>query len=138
MKVRYLIISFIIVLFAAALPSLVEASSVTNEQINIEKAHAYPNPFDNEKEVTKISFQIYTKKGIDNLTAIVVIHDFSGKKVWTKKENRTGLIPGYNPVKILWGGENDMGDKVANGLYYAKIIVEGPNTKIKVVKILVK
>ncbi len=36
------------------------------------------------------------------------------------------------------GEDNDMGERVANGLYVAKIIVDASNTRVKVFKILVK
>lgn len=114
-------------------------SAPTNERISISKAHAYPNPFNNEREVTRIKFNLYTKKSLKPVSISVIIYDFNGKKVWTRRDKTDNLKPGDNNIDLIrWGGENDMGDRVANGLYYAKIIVEASNTKVKVIKILVK
>ncbi|MBU1077715.1 MAG: T9SS type A sorting domain-containing protein [Spirochaetes bacterium] len=114
------------------------SSLATNQQLSIHDAHAYPNPFDNERQVAKIKFKIHVKKMINDVSIAVIIYDFNGKKVWTKRGGPINLNTGYNDVEVQWGGDNDMGDRVANGLYFAKIIIEGSNTKIKVVKILVK
>ncbi len=137
MKYVFLIITALFMLFCGS-GLMANTSTTTNEQIYIYEAHAYPNPFDNEKEVSKISFLLHVKKAIDDVSIGVIIYDYNGVKVWTKKASKKNLTAGTTPVKVLWGGENDMGDKVANGLYYAKIIIEGSNTKIEVVKILVK
>ena len=141
MKYKLFIFLFVLItsiLFLSAFKIMAQTSTSTNEQISIHNAHAYPNPFNNEKEVAKIKFEIYVKKTINNVSIAVVVYDFNGKKTWTKKENVGKLDPGYTTREILWGGDNDMGEKVANGIYYAKIIVEASNTKVKVIKILVK
>lgn len=136
---KYVISLFLFLLFIG--PARMQAATnavITNEQISIHSPHAYPNPFDNEKEVTHIKFDIYAQKSIAAPSLSIIIYDFNGKKVWTKKMDSNPLNPGYNAFKVIWGGDNDMGKRVANGLYYAKIIVESSNTKVKVVKILVK
>ncbi len=142
-KLKYKLFIFLFVLitsilFLSAFKIMAQTSTSTNEQISIHNAHAYPNPFDNEKKIAKIKFKIYVKKAISDVSIAVIVYDFNGKKTWTKRKNVDKLYPGYNTEEVLWGGDNDMGEKVANGIYYAKIIVEGSNTKVKVIKILVK
>lgn len=141
MKYKLFIFLFVLItsiLFLSPFEIMAQTSTSTNEQISIHNAHAYPNPFNNEKEVAKIKFEIYVKKAIDDVSIAVVVYDFNGKKTWTKRINKPSLSSGYNTIKVLWGGDNDMGEKVANGIYYTKIIVEASNTKVKVIKILVK
>ena len=112
--------------------------SQTNEQVSIENAHCYPNPFDNEKEVGKIKFNLVTQKAVDNVKITIVIYDYNGKKVWTRYIEYGTLNAGSTAVIMRWGGENDIGEKVANGLYFCKIIVESGSTVYKLIKILVE
>jgi flagellar hook assembly protein FlgD len=116
---------------------LAGATPATNEQVTIERAHNYPNPFDNRTEVTKIKFYVSADKAYNNADVSVVVYDFNGRKAWTKRLV-INIPVGNTPFEVLWGGDNDMGKKVASGLYYGKIVLEGPNTKFKVIKILVK
>lgn len=111
--------------------------SKTNERISITDAYAYPNPFNNEKDVTHIKFTINSDVTNKNGVITVVIYDFNGKKVWSR-EQRENLFTPTDTKEIIWGGENDLGRKVCKGLYFAKIIVEANNTCYKILKILIK
>ena len=116
-----------------------EAASTNTTQLTIQDAHVYPNPFDNEKEVTTFKIKIYSKDAINEMSLSIIIYDFNGKKVWTKKVSLPAKAAGEMELApIGWGGDNDMAKKVANGLYFAKVIIEGTNTKAKVIKIMVK
>ncbi len=144
MKLKYFICGFIllVLLFIIGISQAAAATNEvnTNQQVSIHDAHAYPNPFDNEKGETRIKFKIHAKKSCDSALISVIIYDIDGKKVCTRSDT-SSLKSGYNTIdsdKLSWGGDNDMGERVANGLYFAKIIVEASNTKVKVVKILVK
>jgi len=128
-----------LLILAGEISTYVLAANSTNETVTIVNAHSYPNPFDNEKEVTKIKFKIKSEVALNDVVISIMIVDFNGKKVWTKKLERAIVTPGTNDeFEIPWGGENDIGEKVANGLYFCKIIVEANNTVYKVIKILVK
>ncbi len=129
-------ILLLIIILSCVVSINLKAASTTNEQISIENPHNYPNPFNNNSEVTKIKFNIISEK-INTVNIVIVIYDFNGKKVWTKRETEN-ISVGSTPKEIPWGGENDLGERMAKGLYYGKIIIEGPNTKVKVIKILVK
>jgi|YNPMSStandDraft_1061717.scaffolds.fasta_scaffold88401_2 flagellar hook assembly protein FlgD len=112
-------------------------NGTTNETIKISKAYSYPNPFDNNKEVTHIKFVLSSDVTNRNGDISVIIYDFNGKKVWSKIEKGVKINP--NETKeFIWGGENDLGNKVPKGLYFAKIIIEANNTCYKVIKILIK
>jgi len=143
LKVKYTIFNGILILFCVFvfimdLKAADTNSQSTNKRISIVDAHAYPNPFDNEKGYTHIKFKIIGESTNISATSTanvsIVIYDYNGKKVWTKR----GVMAVNGTDGIEWGGDNDMGKKVANGLYFAKIIVEGVNTRTAVVKILVK
>lgn len=141
MKIQYsLPVLLLILLFGLGWTTGLKADTAkTNEQIRIVDPHNYPNPFKNTSEVTKIKFSVWSGKNAGQIQVSLVVYDFNGKKVWTK---RTSLlittVSGLTPCEIPWGGENDLGQKVASGLYYAKLILEGPNTKTTKIKILVK
>lgn len=136
-KFSYYIFYFAFIFFIIWNPlKAFSATSTTNGQISIQNAHCYPNPFDKNKEITTITFQIIAQKTFSqNPVVTIVIYDYNGKKVWTKQIQQ--VLPN-TPVSVPWGGESDLGNKVANGLYYGKIIVEGSNTLAAIVKILVK
>ncbi len=132
-----LIISVIAVGFIFLMGNSFLVAVTTNETIQITEAHNYPNPFDNEKEVTHIKFKIQSDVTNTSANISVIIYNFNGKKVWSKRVLQGEITP--NEVfDVIWGGENDMGDKVSNGLYFCKIIVEANNTVYKIIKILVK
>lgn len=132
-----IILLFFVLVFLIAGHFPLSASSSTNEFVSIENAHCYPNPFKNEKQIAKIKFIVKSDIQNDDSTVSVIIFDFNGKKVWTKSLGQMNIPPNTEFV-VKWGGENDLGDKVANGLYFCKIIVEANNTIYKVIKILVK
>lgn len=113
------------------------AAQTTNEQVSLNNVHNYPNPFHNKKEVTKIKFFAVSGKAYANAGVSILIFDYNGKKVWTKR-TAVNIPAGSTAFEVPWGGENDLGKKVAPGLYYGKVILEAANTKTRTLKILVK
>lgn len=99
------------------------------------EAHNYPNPFDPDREDTTIRLIL-----AENGDITCKIYDFNGDLVSVVNRNDTwskGL------VEFKWGGTNDNGEKVANGTYFAEIIVSGSpsdyigRTVRKIIKIAV-
>jgi len=135
---RIHILFVFLLLIGIFLPDIIFSAGNTNETIKIVEAHCYPNPFKNEEEVTHIKFKIQSDVTNMNATISVFIFDFNGKKVWSKKLAQGIQIQPEIEFEVIWGGENDLGEKVANGLYFCKIILEANNTVYKVIKILVK
>lgn len=138
-KSSYYIFYFVLLIFIIGNPFKVFSQTNTNNsKISIVSNQCYPNPFDKNIEVTTIKFVIFSQKALAYNNIAIVIYDYNGKKVWTKQIQQVSLVVGNTTFLVPWGGENDLGNKVANGLYYGKIIFEGSNTLTAVVKILVK
>lgn len=113
------------------------SAQTTNQQVSLNQVHNYPNPFHNKKEVTTIKFFAAAGKAYANAGVSILIYDYNGKKVWTKRV-LINIPAGSTAFEVPWGGENDLGKKVAPGLYYGKVILEAANTKTRTLKILVK
>ncbi|MEJ5351461.1 MAG: S8 family serine peptidase [Melioribacteraceae bacterium] len=73
----------------------------------------YPNPFNNQ---TRIEFY-----SIDNAYAELVVYDFVGQKIKTLFTDNASI--GKNV--FYWRGENDEGRKVASGIYFCILRING-------------
>ncbi len=112
-----------------------------NPVLSLENVHVYPNPcsYCNELNMSCIAYQL-SKRAVVNIK----IFDFSGDliKIVTKNGLRDN---GYHDREYfdvsqidLWDGTDKSGQKVANGVYLGRIIVESGNHKLeKVFKIAV-
>ncbi len=83
----------------------------------ISDAHNYPNPFDPNREDTTIRFILSEDADIT-----CRIYDFNGDLVTILQKNDLQL---NGLIEYKWGGTNDNGKKVANGTYFAEILVSG-------------
>jgi flagellar hook assembly protein FlgD len=78
----------------------------------------HPNPFN---QTTKIEFTL-ARSGHVNLS----IYDLLGRKVRTLASQ--DLPSGHKSV--LWDGKNDSGQDVASGIYFYRIEVEDPSSRL--------
>ena len=92
-------------------------------QENTPDTYAYPNPFSPMRDNLiggdgHVRFQYRTRE----TTAVTVrVYDFGMNLVRTVVENRDRSQPGS--YAEVWDGRNDLGDLVANGVYFYKIIL---------------
>jgi len=91
----------------------------------------YPNPFDPNKEKTCIEYLLTSDEDVK-----IVIYTLNGEliKEWEFKAGERGGREGIN--RIYWDGRDRRGYKVANGVYFAILLVKGEKwyTKILVLK----
>ncbi|MDI6792247.1 MAG: Ig-like domain-containing protein, partial [bacterium] len=96
-------------------------------ELDVIEAYNFPNPFDNmttiRVKLTKIA------------TVGIKVYDMAGDLVATMEAGE--VVPGKSGVADFnWGGTNDNGNQVANGVYFARIVVEdGAKTVVKVIKV---
>ncbi|MDD3051866.1 MAG: C25 family cysteine peptidase [Candidatus Cloacimonetes bacterium] len=86
----------------------------------------YPNPFrpsDNERSsATTISFTL-AEKGEVNIS----VFNVKGQLV----QNLTKAQYNKGTYSVTWSGHNNAGSKVANGIYFYRLIVDGKETSVK-------
>ncbi len=85
---------------------------VPREEIRIERVFNYPNPFSTS---THFTFEI-------NQDAEIEIKIYTTSGLLIKHIERVEAQPGFN--MIHWDGLDDMGDRLANGVYLYKIIAK--------------
>jgi len=78
---------------------------------------AFPNPFDDELG-TRFSFSYSGDQSFDLLIRVFTV---SGHLIYQREER--GLAPGYH--QIAWDGRDADGDKIANGIYFYKLLAKG-------------
>ena len=87
--------------------------------------YAYPNPFSPLRhnlvgEDGHVRFQYRTQQSV---SVTVKIYDFGMNLVTTVVEEKYRSLPG--DYSEIWDGKNDLGDMVANGVYFYKISLSG-------------
>lgn len=82
---------------------------------------SYPNPFSSS---TLIPYDLNKESVVE-----VVIYDILGREI--KKFDIGNKSIGYH--SLLWNGTNNFGQKVANGIYFYKFLVNGQNQVKKLV-----
>ena len=86
---------------------------------SLRDALAFPNPFDEELGTRFV----FTLTGDAPADLLVRVYTVSGRRVY---ENRLdGLQPGHH--EIPWDGLDEEGDKLANGIYFYKLVAHGPS-----------
>ena len=89
------------------------------------KTYAYPNPFSPLRHNLiggdgHVRFQYRTTR---STSVTVLVYDFGMNLVKTVVEERMRSHPG--DYAEVWDGKNEIGEMVANGVYFYKISVEG-------------
>jgi len=89
------------------------------------KTYAYPNPFSPLRhnmygEDGYVRFQYHTDQ---STTVSVKVYDFGMNLVKTVVENKTRTVGG--DYAEVWNGRNDLGEIVANGVYFYKVKLRG-------------
>ena len=88
----------------------------SQEEFTIDKLFNYPNPF---SEATQFTFEI--NQPINSVSDVTIkIYTVSGRLI-KKIENIRVEKPGMY-VSEYWNGRDEDGDRIANGLYFFKII----------------
>jgi len=132
LKHRWIIYIAGMIIIAAVCGGIIAA----RQNFAITDIYAYPNPFDNENEVTTIKTTVEAA-GTAAGTMTILVYDINGEAVWAQEIN-VSVIQGTNELELSWGGENDFGREVANGLYICRVILELGGTHIVSCRILVK
>lgn len=86
------------------------------------KTYAAPNPFSPATEFTRFFFK--SKKSPSKVT--IKIFDFSMAYVATVIQNATRS--GTDELFAIWDGKKENGTRVANGVYFYRIEIEGEDT----------
>jgi hypothetical protein len=94
------------------------------EPFDKESVYSYPNPFNPDKEATKIRISVEKESNVT-----IKIFDIAGNLIWQKDLK---ALPGITIV--FWKGENQKGEKVASGIYLLKVKANG---KVVIQKIAV-
>jgi hypothetical protein len=87
------------------------------------KTYSAPNPFSPNVEYTRIFY----KTGKNSSKITIRIFDFGMNPVRTVIQNAIRTNP--EELYTIWDGLNDNGYKVANGVYFYRIEVEGENNE---------
>jgi hypothetical protein len=91
-------------------------------ELALEEVVNYPNPFGNEP--TFFTFQFQSPSGFADVN--IKIYAVSGRLI---QEIDAMAQPGFN--KIEWDGRDRNGDRLANGVYLYKVIVDDGQKKIE-------
>jgi flagellar hook assembly protein FlgD len=91
-----------------------ENSGVSGETYAFEMKPASPNPF---TETTSIAYTVPTQGGYVEIT----VYDVSGREI---RRLLSGAMPGGHGV-ALWDGLDNNGQRVASGVYFARLDVDG-------------
>jgi hypothetical protein len=89
-------------------------SGVPGETYAFEMKPASPNPF---TETTSIAYTVPTEGGYVEIT----VYDVSGREI---RRLLSGAMPGGHGV-ALWDGLDNEGERVASGVYFARLDVDG-------------
>ncbi|HQV31001.1 MAG TPA: FlgD immunoglobulin-like domain containing protein, partial [Calditrichia bacterium] len=102
--------------------STVTFNTLSSSSIAVEEMVNFPNPFTEE---TQFTFQFQSPNGLGDVR--VKIYTVTGRLI----EELEGFVarPGFN--KIPWDGTDRNGDKLANGVYLYKIIVDDGENRIE-------
>jgi hypothetical protein len=80
-------------------------------------ALAFPNPFDDERGTRFV----FTLTGGSPADVLVRVYTVSGRRVYETRLD--GLSPGHH--EIPWDGLDEEGQKLANGIYFYKLVAHG-------------
>ncbi|MFB3906864.1 MAG: C25 family cysteine peptidase [Candidatus Eisenbacteria bacterium] len=94
----------------------------TDRAFAIEALYNVPNPF--EKETW-----FFYNLGASMHSASIRIYTTSGKLIRTLRG--LPVRQGLSDPPVYWDGRDEDGDRVANGLYYYKLSVEGPEGRLE-------
>lgn len=90
------------------------SSGIPGETYTFGMKPASPNPF---TETTSIAYTVPTEGGYVEIT----VYDVSGREI---RRLLSGAMPGGHGV-ALWDGLDDNGERVASGVYFARLDVDG-------------
>jgi hypothetical protein len=89
-------------------------SGVSGESYVFGMQPASPNPF---SETTSIAYTVPTQGGYVEIT----VYDVSGREI---RRLLTGEMPGGHGLAV-WDGKDNTGERVASGVYFARLDVDG-------------
>jgi glucuronoarabinoxylan endo-1,4-beta-xylanase len=106
--------------YQIGLPTSVESNANT-PPARVELAQAYPNPFSSS---AAIPYQVKNESDVQ-----ITIYDILGRAVKTFNigQQSVGLH------RVLWDGRNDLGEKVANGVYFTRLHAGGESRVRKLI-----
>jgi hypothetical protein len=87
-----------------------KSKNFVHKELGFELSAAYPNPFNPN---VRLNLSLKYSSNFD-----IVVFNILGEKVRTLAKNKT--FPSGVHI-IRWNGKNDVGNKVASGIYYMKI-----------------
>jgi len=107
-------------------PTAIPTEILIAEKMSEENTYNYPNPC---KDKTTIRFSLSEPKEVS-----IVLYTVDGQLVWQKNLGPADTQRGINYIE--WNTVNDLGNKVANGVYILKVITADKivTKKIAVVK----
>ncbi len=91
-------------------------SFTVSDQSGFADLMAFPNPFDDELG-TRFSF---TFTGAQPFDLLLRVYTVSGRLIYQRIDR--GLQPGYH--QLAWDGRDDEGQKLANGIYFYKMLAK--------------
>ncbi len=89
------------------------------------RTYAYPNPFSplQHNQIGESGYVRFQYKLLHSAQVTVRVYDFGMNLVKTVVEGKNRYNPGdYSEV---WDGRNELGDRVANGVYFYQIVLTG-------------
>ncbi len=89
---------------------------VVSDHARLQNLMAFPNPFDDDLG-TRFSFEFTGSQPFDLLVRVFTI---AGRLIYEHSER--GLEPGYH--QIPWDGRDAEGQKIANGIYFYKLMAK--------------
>jgi hypothetical protein len=87
-----------------------------------QNTYAYPSPFAPDDEVTRIHFSTNGQ----NVSVTIRIFDFAMLPVRTLLQHAPRS--GSSELDEIWNGRDDEGRRVANGVYFYSVEIEGRST----------
>jgi hypothetical protein len=95
---------------------VLESPFRVENRFGITDAFAFPNPFDD----SGTSF-VFTLAGDGSADVLVRVFSVSGRRIYERRLD--GLSPGHH--EIPWDGRDGEGQKLANGVYFYKLVAHG-------------
>lgn len=95
--------------------------NVTGAELRLRNPLAFPNPFEDDLG----AYFSFTLESASPCEVLVRVFTVSGRLVYERRER--GLTPGYH--QLAWDGRDAEGDKLANGVYFYRILVRNDVTR---------
>ena len=97
--------------------------NIGSNELKIENLLAFPNPFDDDLG-TRFSFDLETGSPTD---IEIRVYTVNGRLVYTRIER--GLLTGRG-LQIAWDGRDADGDRLANGIYFYRLLARNASASL--------